>query len=165
MTKVRKSSHGESQPIVTAGKNPNLGELIRLQDDIHQLLSDLSGRISGEFYDPANQWIPNVDLSENDDQIIVKVEVPGVQSSDVEVVLQENYLQIRGEKRKVVHPGQVRYFCLERSYGKFCRTICLAVAIDANASTGKLQQGVLTLTLPKLSNRRKPEKFIPIEIS
>jgi HSP20 family protein len=162
---VRKTFPGESQSIATARRNPNLGELIKLQDDIHQLLSDLSGRISGEFYDPANQWIPNIDLSENDERIIVKVELPGVQSSDIEVLLQESYLQIRGEKRKIVHPGQVRYFCLERSYGRFCRTICLAVAIDANAATGKLQQGVLTLSLPKLSNRRKPEKFIPIEIS
>jgi HSP20 family molecular chaperone IbpA len=67
---------------------------------IHQLLSDLSGRISGEFYDPANQWIPNIDLSENDERIIVRVELPGVQSSDIEVVFQESYLQIREKKEK-----------------------------------------------------------------
>lgn len=144
-------------------RNPAIAELVRLQEDINQLLSDLTGTISGELYGAANHWIPNLDLSEDSREILVKAEVPGVAQSDLEIVFQDGYLQIRGEKKQPAHSSKVRYLCLERGYGKFSRTVYLTVAVDISAASAKLRNGVLTITLPKLSNRRRLERTIPIE--
>ncbi|MCI0417773.1 MAG: Hsp20/alpha crystallin family protein [Acidobacteria bacterium] len=146
-------------------RNPAIAELLQLQEEINHLLCDLTVRVSGEFLGSANHWAPNIDLSEDAGEIVVKVEVPGVAQADLEIVFQEGYLQIRGEKRQPAHSNKVRYLCLERGYGKFQRTIYLTVAVDISAARARLGSGVLTITLPKLSNRRKQEKVIPIESS
>jgi HSP20 family protein len=146
-------------------RNLAITELLQLQEDLNHLLCDLTVRVSGEFLGSANHWVPNIDLSEDASEIVVKAEVPGVAPSDLEIVFQEGYLQIRGEKRQPVHGDKVRYLCLERGYGKFYRTIYLTIAVDITSAKARLSGGVLTITLPKVSNRRKQEKMIPIEIS
>ena len=146
-------------------RNPAIAELLQLQEDLNHLLCDLTVRVSGELLGPANHWVPNIDLSEDTNEIVVKAEVPGIAQADLEIVFQEGYLQIRGDKRQPSHGDKVRYLCLERGYGKFHRTIYLTVAVDISSAKAKLAGGVLTITLPKLSNRRKQEKIIPIEIS
>jgi len=146
-------------------RNPAITEVLRLQEDLNHLLCDLTVRVSGEFMDSANHWVPNIDLSEDGAEIVVKAEVPGVSQADLEIVFQEGYLQIRGEKRQPSHPDKVRYLCLERGYGRFYRTIYLTIAVDISSARARLASGVLTITLPKLSNRRKQEKIIPIEVS
>jgi HSP20 family protein len=145
-------------------RNPAITELLQLQEDLNHLLCDLTVRVSGEFLGSGNHWVPNIDLSEDSSEIVVKAEVPGVAHDDLEIVFQEGYLQIRGEKRQPSHSDKVRYLCLERGYGKFYRTIYLTTAVDISAARAKLAGGVLTITLPKLSNRRKQETTIPIEV-
>ena len=146
-------------------RNPAITEVLRLQEDLNHLLYDLTVRVSGEFMGSANHWMPNIDLSEDSAQIIVKAEVPGVSQADLEIVFEEGYLQICGEKRQPSHPDKVSYLCLERGYGRFYRTIYLTIAVDISSARARLASGVLTITLPKLSNRRKQEKIIPIEVS
>jgi HSP20 family protein len=146
-------------------RNPAIAELLQLQEELNHLLCDLTVRVSGELLGPANHWVPNIDLSEDTNEIVVKAEVPGIAQADLEIVFQEGYLQIRGDKRQPSHGDKVRYLCLERGYGKFHRTIYLTVAVDIGSARAKLASGVLTITLPKLSNRRKQEKIIPIDIS
>jgi HSP20 family protein len=140
-------------------------ELMKLQEDITQLICGLSSKFSGGLMHSGQLWSPNTDLSEDSKEIVVRAEVPGIGVSDLEVVFQEGYLQISGEKKQPNHKDKdiVRYLCLERSYGKFSRIIYLNVAVDINTASAKLHNGVLTIALPKLSNRRKQEKIIPIE--
>src|SRR5439155_7245524 len=111
-------------------------ELLKLQQDINRLLGELSGEISGSALQTTANWIPNVDLSENSKEFIVKVEVPGITADYLQIVLQEGYLHISGEKKPAAHSTKVRYLCLERSYGKFDRTIYLNAAVDVNAACG-----------------------------
>lgn len=138
-------------------------ELLKLQQDINRLLGELSGEISGSTPQSTASWIPNIDLSENSKEFIVRVEVPGITANLLQIVLQEGYLHISGEKKQAAHNTKVRYLCLERSYGKLDRTIYLNAVVDVNTACAKLQNGILTISLPKLSNRRRLEKVIPIE--
>jgi HSP20 family protein len=140
-----------------------LSELLKLQEDISSLIRDLSEQISGS--QSTSNWIPNVDLSEDAKEFIVKVEVPGVSADHLEVVFQEGYLHLKGEKRPLAQDAQVRYLCLERTYGKFSRTIYLNFVVDINTSHARLQNGILTIVLPKLANRRKFERVIPVEVA
>jgi HSP20 family molecular chaperone IbpA len=70
-------------------RNPAITELLRLQEDLNHLLCDLTVRVSGEFLGSANHWVPNIDLSEDAGEIVVKAEVPGVAQADLEIVFQE----------------------------------------------------------------------------
>jgi HSP20 family protein len=106
---------------------------------------------------------PNIDLSEDANEIVIKADVPGVHAKDLQIVIKEGFLQISGEKRQPVHRNKVRYICLERSYGKFCRKLYLNAAIDINAVRAKLHDGLVTIWLPKLPNRRQLERTIPLE--
>lgn len=143
--------------------SPAFGELVKLQDDVNQLISYLSERISEELMNSTSQWAPNLDLTEDPEQIVIKAEVPGVLAKDLHILMKEGFLQISGEKKQPVHRSRVRYICLERAYGKFCRTLYLNAAIDINSVRAKLHDGLVTIWLPKLANRRQQERIIPIE--
>jgi len=140
-----------------------VNELIRLQEDINRLFAELSGHISGGALQGTASWVPNVDLSEDSKEFIVRAEVPGSGSDDLQVLFQEGHLLIRGEKKRLPHPAKIRYLCLERNYGKFNRTIELNAVVDIDAALARLHNGILTIVLPKLANRRRSEKIIPIE--
>ena len=136
---------------------------MKLQEDINRLMCDLSSQISGESYQDGGSWIPSVDLGEDTEQVVVQVELPGVMPEYVRVSFQNGYLQVSGEKRPPLPAREAHYLCLERSYGKFCRVIYLNVAVDLEAAKARLRNGILTIVIPKLNDRRKLEKIIPVE--
>lgn len=138
-------------------------ELNKLQEDISHLLSELSNHLSGGGIHDSGLWIPNVDLSDDHRQVQIKVELPGVTKEHIQVLLQDGYLRIVGEKKPPVHNTRAHYLCLERSYGRFSRIIHLNSVVDIDAASARMYNGVLTIILPKLSNRRRTEKLIPIE--
>jgi HSP20 family protein len=140
-----------------------LMELTKLQEDINRLLGELSNHLSGGSLHDSSKWVPNVDLSEDTRQVVIKVEIPGISKDQVQVVYQDGFVRISGEKRPAVHNIKAHYLCLERSYGKFSRIIHLNNVVDIDAVTAKLHNGILTILLPKLSNRRRAEKIIAIE--
>jgi HSP20 family protein len=138
-------------------------ELNKLQEDINHLLGELSNHFSGGGIHDSSAWIPNVDLSEDHRQVQVKIEVPGVTREHLQVLVQDSYLRVQGEKKPPVHNTRAHYLCLERSYGRFSRIIHLNSVVDIDAASARLHNGILTIILPKLSNRRCTEKSIPIE--
>jgi len=140
-----------------------VNELMKLQEDLNRLFAEVSGHLSGGTLQGTTGWIPNVDLSEDSKEFVIRAELPGITAADLEVVLQEGQLHIRGEKKRLRHETQVRYLCLERSYGKFSRTIQLNVVLDIDAASARLHSGVLTVVLQKVVNRRRLEKIIPVE--
>ena len=140
-----------------------VNELIRLQEDINRLFAELSGHISGGTVHGTASWVPNVDLSEDSKEFIVSAEVPGSTSDDLQITFRDGHLQIRGEKKRLPHEAKIRYLCLERHYGNFSRTIQLNGVVDIDASAARLHNGILTVVLPKLTNRRRSERTIPVE--
>jgi HSP20 family protein len=115
-------------------------------------------RVFDRFFEPEwwkedppalAQWAPNLDLSETNDALIVKVDVPGMESKDIQVSLQERLLTIRGEKRPEGEGKDERFHCVERSYGGFVRALPLPVRVDPRKVTAAFKDGVLTIRLPK----------------
>jgi len=103
----------------------------------------------GEFPAALGEWVPSLDLSETKDAFVVKVEVPGMDSRDIQVSLQENLLTIKGEKKQEKEEKDERHHRVERSYGAFTRTVRLPVAVDGSKVDAKFKNGLLTVTLPK----------------
>ncbi|HXJ84986.1 MAG TPA: Hsp20/alpha crystallin family protein [Candidatus Methylomirabilis sp.] len=95
------------------------------------------------------EWVPTLDLSETKDAFVVKAEVPGMESGDIQVSLQENLLTIKGEKKHEKEEKDERYHRVERSYGAFTRTVRLPVTVEGGKVDAKFKNGLLTVTLPK----------------
>ena len=111
-------------------------------------------------------FLPQVDVDEDEKQVRVMAELPGLQESDVEIVYEPGSLILRGEKKEEErheYPrGRGRYE--ERRYGSFERRIPLRAEIEEGQIQANFDKGVLTITLPKSAEARAHAKRIPIKI-
>ena len=108
-------------------------------------------------------WNPSVDVSESDDEIVVKAEIPGVSPEDMEISIDDNHLIISGEKKQESEVKDKNYYRVERSYGSFRRSLALPSGADVDSIKASSKDGVLSVCIPK-SNDRKSRK-IEIEAS
>jgi HSP20 family protein len=111
-------------------------------------------------------FLPQVDVDEDEKQVRVMAELPGLQESDVEIVYEPGSLILRGEKkeeeRREYPRGRGRYE--ERRYGSFERRIPLRAEIEEGQIQANFDRGVLTITLPKSAEARAHAKRIPIKL-
>ncbi len=103
-------------------------------------------------------WSPRVDVSENDNEIVVKADLPGVDKKDLKVQLENNTLTIAGERKYEKEDKSDRYYHSERAYGRFQRSFTLSDHIKADEIKAEYKNGVLTVTLPK-SEEVKPKQI------
>jgi HSP20 family protein len=106
-----------------------------------------------------SQW-PSLEMSETDKDIRVSADVPGLEEKDVEVVLDNGVLTIRGEK-KAEREDTARHFS-ERYYGRFERRMSVGADIEPDKVRATFKNGVLDVTLPKTEKARAQTKRIPI---
>lgn len=106
---------------------------------------------------------PSVDVMENDKEIRVLAELPGLDENDIEVSLDRNVLTISGEKKEEQEDKGKNYYRVERSYGAFQRTIPLPCEVVADKVDAKFKKGVLTITLPKTEEARKQARKITVK--
>src|SRR5262245_48086112 len=103
----------------------------------------------------AATWAPTVDVCERADEIVIFVEMPGVDRADMQVGWNEGVLIISGLKRQRPAGGGVAtYHCLERAYGPFRREISIKIPIDHKNAKAELKDGLMKIRLPK---RNEPE--------
>lgn len=102
------------------------------------------------------------ELSETDDEIQVKVELPGMDEKDITVELEEDMLTIRGERKDEREDKKRNYRVSEMSCGSFHRSFPLQAEVDRDKVKAAFKRGVLTLTLPKTAPARTEHKRIPI---
>ena len=102
------------------------------------------------FTRDGNNWTPAVDIKENDTDIRIDLELPGLKPEDVEITAENGLLSIRGEKRSERKEGEEgRYHVVERSYGTFMRTFTLPQGVDENQIQAEFKDGVLSIRIPK----------------
>ena len=104
---------------------------------------------------------PNVEIADTDKEIKVTAEVPGLEEKDIEVLLNDGVLTLRGEKRSE-NEDKDRQFS-ERYYGRFERRIPLGVEVDEDKVAASFRNGVLTVTLPKTEKAQTQVKRIAIK--
>ncbi len=106
---------------------------------------------------------PDIDIVENDKEIKVKAELPGMDEKDIEVSINEDTLTIRGEKKEEQEDKGKDYYRMERSYGSFTRTIPLPVEVETDKAEAKFKKGVLTVVLPKTAKAVEGTKKIAVK--
>src|SRR5215467_944482 len=127
-----------------------------LQDQINRLFSDTFER-SGDQSN-LSAWAPAVDIYENEHELVVKADLPDVDSKDLDIRVENNLLAIRGERKFEKKVNQENYLRMERSYGSFARSFTLANTVNADAIKADYQSGVLSLSIPK-REEAKPKQI------
>jgi HSP20 family protein len=102
-------------------------------------------------------WAPPVDVAEEKDKIIVRVEVPGMNESDLKVSFEDGLLTVSGE-RQFERKDDRNYHRIERTYGSFTRTFSLPRTVDANSIGANYRDGILEIEIPKLEEA-KPKQI------
>ncbi len=102
-----------------------------------------------------------VDLYETDDEVVVKASLPGVQPDETEISVTGRFLTIKGERKEEEAEEKSSYFRQERRYGAFQRVLKLPVRVDSEQADATLNEGVLTVRLPKAADSRA--KTIPVK--
>ena len=123
---------------------------------------DLFDRLAGNFEWPTmsfgeEAWRPPMDVSETENEMVIRMEIPGMNEKDVEINLSHDVLTISGEK-KVDKVENETCHCMESCYGKFSRTVRIPFEVDAEKVDATFKDGVLKITLPK-SETAKPRKI------
>ncbi len=95
-------------------------------------------------------WSPATDVQETDTELLVHVELPGLSKKDIKVNMDNDVLAIQGEKSHVAEEKENRFHVSERTYGRFARSFTLPAEVNAEKIKAGFENGVLTLTLPKL---------------
>lgn len=133
----------------------------RRMDDIFE--DFLHGFDLQPFESRLGVFSPNIDVVENDKEIRISAELPGMEEKDIEVSLTKDSLSIRGEKKEEKEDKGKGYYRMERSYGSFSRTIPVPVEVDTDKVEAKFKKGVLNITLPKTAKAVAETKKIPVK--
>ncbi|MBC4018827.1 Hsp20/alpha crystallin family protein [Siccirubricoccus deserti] len=109
---------------------------------------------------PVSPGWPNVEVTETDKEIRATFEVPGVDEKDIQVLIEDGDLVVRGEKRSETEDKQRRIS--ERMYGRFERRIPLGQEVEEEGVRAEFRNGLLTVTLPRSERAAQRTRRIPV---
>ncbi|ACL57192.1 Hsp20/alpha crystallin family protein [Methylobacterium nodulans] len=135
---------------------------LTLHREMNRLFDDVFSRFETgmpSLLSPLPSW-PSVEVSATDKEVRVSAELPGLEDKDVEVLVDEDTLTLRGEKKAETEDKE-RGFS-ERTYGRFERVIALPYPVEDDKAQAVFKNGVLTVTLPKSAKAQERAKRIPV---
>jgi HSP20 family protein len=143
---------------------------VSLHDEVERLIRQAFGRPVGSlrsddaaFATPAGAFGPLLDVEESDDAFTLHVELPGVAADDVEVSLEDDVLTVSGERRFYADRETDGFRRIERSFGRFHRSVRLPDRVDADRVRATHRDGVLMISVPKAEDA-KPRR-IAVEVA
>ena len=125
-------------------------ELERIRKEFDRLVEEFMPKEELE-----KVFAPAVDVYETDQELVVKVELPGVKKENVEVSIRDNNLHIRGEKKEEKEEKTEAYHRVERVYGKFERVIPLPTDVKVEDAKAEFKDGVLEIRIPKAEGAKE----------
>lgn len=129
------------------------------QREVENLFHRLFGAEIGTDFEQENS-VPPMDLIETEEEMILRADLPGVQRDGIELHAAPNYLMLRGTRpTQELRCDALR---VERCFSPFQRLISLPSTADTGRVTAKLSKGVLEVRVPKMSDRRKGQRRVPI---
>ena len=136
-------------------------ELTSLQRQMNHLFESFGGRTSlTPFEEDLSAWEfgPPVDIIEDDQKLMFKVEVPGIEEKDIKVEVENNVLTVRGERKIEKDVKEENFRRMERHYGAFTRSFTLPPSVDAEKIEANYNNGILAIQMPKRAEA-KPKQI------
>jgi HSP20 family protein len=94
-------------------------------------------------------WAPAIDVVDRKDEVVLRADLPGMTEKDIELTMQDGNLTIRGERKEEKEEKEENYYCCERSYGAFSRSLAVPAGVSADKINASFKNGVLEVHLPK----------------
>src|SRR5512146_1179271 len=132
-------------------------EMSTLQDRMNRLFSDQLGAITHDEALTGN-FVPPVDVYEDENSIQVRLEVPGIDEKDIDIRLENNVLTVRGERKFEKEEKEENFHRIERRYGSFTRSFTLPATVNSEDVQADYEKGVLTIRLAKRAEA-KPKQI------
>ena len=131
-------------------------EFTTLQDRMNRLFRDSQGGPEESL--ATTTFAPPVDVYEDEHNITLKIEVPGIDEKDIDVRIENNTLTVHGERKFEEEEKEENYRRVERQYGSFTRTFTLPTTVDTENVSANYDKGVLKISLPKKAEA-KPKQI------
>lgn len=136
----------------------------QMRAEMDRLFENFIGR--GVFGTPVQsqvtQLTPSIDVRENEKEIVIDAELPGMNENDVQIVVREGVVSLKGEKKSERDEKKDTYHLVERSYGSFERLFRLPEGVNEEQIKADFNSGVLHVVIPKRPEAIKAEKKISI---
>ena len=130
-------------------------------DDLFNRFFGSSSWLPGPYF--SKGFTPAFDVSETDEDILVKAELPGVDPKEIEVNLVGSTLTVKGEKKEEHEEKTENMHCVERSFGSFSRAVTLPCEVKEDKIEATFKDGVLNLKLPKSEPAKKSSIKIDVK--
>jgi HSP20 family protein len=140
-------------------------DLVGLQERMNRLFDESFrgiNRTGGEEDWVGGSWAPAVDIYEQNGNIVLKAELPGVDPKDVDVRVENNILTLSGERKLDNEVKRENYHRVERAYGSFTRSFTLPNVVDTEKIKAEYKDGLLRMTLPKKDEARPKQISINV---
>ena len=124
-----------------------LGELYRMRREMDRLWESITREHYPSTFD--HDWVPSLDLSDRGDSLVAELEVPGMDPKDIHISVTGHVLTISGEKKREREEKEHNYHLVERSYGKFSRSVRLPSTVNPDRVEASYKDGILSITLDK----------------
>lgn len=144
------ATNGQTKDITT--RRTLFPELREMRHEFRDMLRDMwDTRWPVGMLRPS--WLaarePAIDMFEREGNVVVKAELPGIRSEDVDVTISEGEIRISGERKEEHEVKEENYYCAERSYGHIYRAAALPEGCDADAVSATMKDGVLEVVIPR----------------
>jgi HSP20 family protein len=138
-------------------------ELSRLQTELNRLFATFV-ETKGGVGAAASGWDPNVDVLDDGERVRVLIELPGVEAGDVRVTIRGRVLTVRGTKKgKIRSRGGMRFFCMERFFGSFVKSVPLPRPVNTHQAGTRMKNGLLEVILPHVPDQREKEHELAVK--
>ena len=134
-------------------------EIRKTQERLNLLFEDF---MPMKKWGDGNVFTPAIDIKEEENKLLVTTDLPGINKEDIEINLKEDMLEISAKTGKEKETEEEGYIRKEREHTHFYRAVRLPSSVKEEGSTAKIENGVLTITLPKME-LKEPAKKIQIE--
>jgi HSP20 family protein len=111
----------------------------------------------------TSQWVPQLEVRQRGDEIVVSADLPGITPDDVQVEVEDGVLTISGERRQASESDEEGVYRSERSYGAFSRSVPLPEGVDEEQVKARFEHGVLEVTVPVPQPQRQRARRIEIQ--
>jgi len=141
---------------------PTLKTLSDLRNEMDRIFETFFGERFPAFKEEFS-FSPAIEVSETDNEIIVKAAVPGVDKKDLNISILDNNLIIKGEIKKEKEEKKKNYYKQEIAYGSFSRTIPLPAEVKVDEVKANMKNGIVTISIPKSEKAKAKEITINVE--
>ncbi len=138
-------------------------DLWRMQRSMNRMFDQFVRGRDEENGDDYCDWLPAVDISETEDNILIKADLPGMTKEDIKVVVHDNTLTLKGERKSTQTEDKVNYYRTERISGSFYRSFKLPSMVEASKIKANYTNGVLEIALPKVEEAKPKEISIDVK--